>query len=89
MENLLANITSIQSLVVVVGLHLVFQMAKFIFSLLKKDKKATDETVNKLTVEVSKLRNDLKRFYSAVKLIAGDRWDEVSEKIQKDDDFFK
>lgn len=89
MEELLAKITSVQALVVVVGLNLIFQMVKFLFGLLKNDKKATDETVNKLTAEVAKLRKDLQRFYSAVKLIAGDRWSEVSEKIQKDDEFFK
>ena len=89
MESILTNISSTQSLIVVIGFHLIFQMGKFLFSMLKKDKSASDETVNKLTVEVEKLRKDLQRFYSAIKMIAGDNWEKVSEKIQKDENFLK
>lgn len=35
--------------------------------------------------EVPKLRNDLRRFYGAIKSLAGDRWLEIREEIMKDE----
>ena len=87
MEELLKNISSVQALVVVVGLHLVNNVGKFVYGILKKDNAASEETNKALVAEVSKLRSDLRRFYWAIKLLSGDRWEEVSKQIQEDKDF--
>lgn len=43
------------------------------------------QTLESSVNEVPKLKTDLRRFYSAIKEIAGDRWGKIREEIMKDD----
>ena len=84
---LLNSINSIQALVILVALHFLKEVGVFAFNLLKNDKKKSEQINEELRVEVIKLRKDLRRFYWAIKLIAGERWDDVSKQIQEDKEF--
>lgn len=39
-----------------------------------------------LISEVKKLRKDLRRFYTAIKLLAGEKWPEIRKELMEEDD---
>lgn len=42
--------------------------------------------IEKLITELPKLKLDLRRFYSAIKLVAGDKWPQIRDEILKDEE---
>lgn len=85
-------------LVVIGILQILLKVGEFIFQIFKKDRLADKETINRLTASVDKLEQtmekvmplmrlprDVRRVYRAIKILAGDRWPEISEEIVKRD----
>lgn len=85
-------------LIIIVALHLVKDLAKMAWEAFKKKDEKTDLAVQAIGKvehriamverdmnEVLKFRNDFKRLFEAIKILAGDKWPEVSKKIREDD----
>lgn len=43
------------------------------------------EHIERVVLEFPKLKNDVRRFYSAIKQVSGDRWPQIRDEIMKDD----
>lgn len=43
------------------------------------------QQIEKMVVDVPKFKTDLRRFYTALKILGGDRWPQVRDEIMKDE----
>ena len=66
------------AIVVMMGLNLLARVGEFLWNM-KKEK--DDHTLS----ELRKAKLDLRRLFTAIKILAGDRWDEIREQIMKDE----
>lgn len=94
----LEQLPAITSLTVLVGLHLVWQVAKFWLGEFKKKSEASDKalegfgTLNVRLMaierdmnEMLKMRQDFRRIFTALKTLAGDKWPDVRKAVLEDD----
>lgn len=80
---------------VLLTIMVLIQVGKFVWTVKQEKDKLSDDTVADLVKAVEKLehtvsdlpkfRTDVRRFYTAIKVIAGDKWPQVRDEIMKDD----
>jgi len=70
---------------VVLTLHLLWRVALFVYEFKKKVDDTDKNETHELVVEVKKMRRDLRRFYSAIRILAGDEWPKIRQEIMQDD----
>jgi rubrerythrin len=85
----LLEVKSLPLLLVFVVVFLCFNFIRSVVELfwkIKSEKQAaSDNAIIGLTAEVAKLRKDLMRYYSALKMLSGEKWADIRKEITEDE----
>lgn len=87
----------IAGLVIVLCLHLVVKFLEIGLKIFQKKSEATDQTkidvirlehelknINKNLRELLKLKDDVNNAFTAIKIMAGKKWPEISKRVRED-----
>lgn len=88
----------VAGLIVILALHLLLSIGKLAFEVVRKKGEISERAmdgVSRLETrmmaverdlnEVLKLRHDFRKLFSAIKVIAGDKWPDIKKQIKEDD----
>lgn len=88
--------TLLASLSVVASLHVFLKIGEFLWRWRENKDRISDETVRKLIASIDelkiavsdlpKLKTDVRRYYHALKVLAGSKWPQVRAEILKEDE---